>query len=323
MGDAEQGPAEHLDLFERMVLIRRFEEKVAEIFHQGHIAGYCHLYIGQEAVAVGSHAAARPTDPWVTGYRDHAIALLKGCEPRRVMAELCGRATGVSKGKGGSMHMFHVAERFYGGTGIVAGNLPIACGLAFAAEYRGTDDVVLALFGDGAINEGAFHEAMNLASLWSLPVVFLCENNFFGMGTPVDVASTETDLTRRALGYKMRVDKMDGMDVLAVREVMGRAVAYARRSRKPTFVEAITYRFVGHSMTDPQVYRTPEDVEAWKKKDPIDGIRRRILEADPAQAEALAEIERRVDEVVENAARFALESEEPPPEELWTDVLKG
>lgn len=322
MADARKSVETYRRYFEEMTLIRRFEQKTAEVFQQGHIAGYCHLYIGQEAVAVGTNASVRPTDPWAAGYRDHAIALLKGCEPRRVMAELCGRSTGVSKGRGGSMHMFNAAAGFYGGTGIVAGNLPIACGLAFASVYRGTDDVAIAIFGDGAINEGAFHEAMNLASLWQLPVIFLCENNSYGMGTPVDIASTETDLTRRAMGYKMRVDKMDGMDVLAVEEVMTRAADYARRERKPTFVEAITYRFVGHSMTDPQVYRAPQEIEAWKKKDPIEAIRAEILALDPSQEDLLREIEKKIDGIVEDAARFAIESPEPPLSDLHADILK-
>ncbi len=308
-------------LYRRMLLLRRFEEKTGEMYTAGKIGGYCHLYVGEEAVAVGAISILRDDDYCIGAYRDHAHAILKGCEPRKVMAELFGKATGVSKGKGGSMHMFDADKRFFGGDGIVAGEMPVAVGMAFAVEYTGGDQVVLCFFGDGAVNEGAFHEAMNLASLWSMPVIFLCENNQYGMGTPVSIASSETDVSRRATGYDVRIDKTDGMDVLAVREVCARAVEYCRSDRRPCFIEALTYRFVGHSMTDPQVYRKDEEISAWKEKDPITGLAARMKEQNAVTDEELAKMASDVEQEVEDAVKYADESADPSLDELCRDVL--
>jgi len=311
---------ELVKLYSQMVLIRLFEEKTNEMYHQGHISGYCHLYIGEEAVAVGALNALRPDDYVIGAYRDHGHAILKGSDPKRVMAELFGKITGVSKGKGGSMHMFNRETRFFGGDGIVAGELPVATGLAFAVEYRGGDEIVLCFFGDGAVNEGAFHEALNLASLWNLPVLFLCENNEWGMGTPVARASCSIELTERANGYCMRIEKTDGMDVLAVLDTARRAVEYCRSTRKPVFVEATTQRFVGHSVTDPQVYRTKKEIAKARERDPIETMKKILIDEGMKLPQELNDIEQEAAREVEKAAEFAKESEFPGPEELCSDV---
>ncbi len=311
------------NLYRKMFFVRRFEEKTAEMYKAGKIGGYCHLYVGEEAVAVGALSVIRNDDYCIGAYRDHAHAILKGCDPGRVMAELMGKATGVSKGKGGSMHMFDRAHRFFGGDGIVAGELPIAAGLAFAVQYRGGDQVVMCFFGDGAVNEGAFHEALNLSSLWSLPVVFVCENNQYGMGTPVSTASCDIDLSTRAEGYNIRIDKTDGMDVLAVREVCARSVDYTRTSRRPSFIEAVTYRFVGHSMTDPQVYRTKEEIDQWRERDPIPALAAAMTGRVPGVEAELADIRQQVEAEIEEIAKFADESPDPDPGDLLADVLSA
>lgn len=316
----EMPPEDLVKLYREMMLIRLFEEKTNEMYHQGHIGGYCHLYIGEEAVAVGVLNVLRPDDYLIGAYRDHGHAILKGCDPKRVMAELFGKATGVSKGKGGSMHMFNREKRFFGGDGIVAGELPVAVGLAFAIEYRGGDEIVLCFFGDGAVNEGAFHEALNLASLWNLPVLFLCENNEWGMGTPVADASCTIELTERASGYCMRIEKTDGMDVLAVLDTTRRAVKYCRDTRKPVFVEATTQRFVGHSVTDPQVYRTKEEIAKARERDPIETMKKLLIEEGIQLAQDLIEIEKDLAREVEEAAEYARQSPFPGPEELCSDV---
>jgi len=318
---ATEMPADDLvKLYGQMVLIRLFEEKTNEMYHRGHISGYCHLYIGEEAVAVGALNALRPDDYVIGAYRDHGHAILKGSDPKRVMAELFGKITGVPKGKGGSMHMFNRETRFFGGDGIVAGELPLAVGLAFAVEYRGGDEIVLCFFGDGAVNEGGFHEALNLAALWNLPVIFLCENNEWGMGTPVASASCSIELTERASGHCMRIEKTDGMDVLAVLDTTRRAVQYCRGTRKPVFVEAVTQRFVGHSITDPQIYRTKEEIAKAKKRDPIEAMKKRLIDQRIRLPQELNEIQQQAAREVEEAAEFAKESEFPRPEELCADV---
>ena len=317
-GDAAVG----LALLEQMQLIRRFEEKAAEMYALGKIGGFLHLYIGQEAVAVGAMSTLRPDDYAIAGYREHGHILAKGGDPRRIMAELFGRRDGVSKGKGGSMHMFDRSINFLGGHAIVGGYLPIATGVGFAIRYEDRDRVILCFFGDGSVPQGEFHESMNLASLWKLPVVFICENNRYAMGTAIQRALAQTDISKYAEAYAMPGEACDGMDVLAVRDCVGRAVARARESKVPTLVEARTYRFRGHSMRDPAaaVYRTKEEVEEEKRRDPIVGFRERLREAgalDEAAWQALAErVEARVNEAVE----FAEASPEPPAEWLTADV---
>jgi pyruvate dehydrogenase E1 component alpha subunit len=311
-----------LALLEQMHLIRRFEEKAAEMYALGKIGGFLHLYIGQEAVAVGAMSTLRPDDYAIAGYREHGHILAKGGDPRRIMAELFGRRDGVSKGKGGSMHMFDRAINFLGGHAIVGGYLPIATGVGFAIRYEDRDRVILCFFGDGSVPQGEFHESMNLAALWKLPVVFVCENNRYAMGTAIQRALAQTDISRYAQSYAMPGEACDGMDVRAVRDCVGRAVARARESKTPTLVEARTYRFRGHSMRDPAaaVYRTKDEVEEEKQRDPIVRFRERLLEEralDEAGWQALAE---RVEARVSDAVAFADASPEPPAEWLTQDV---
>ena len=316
------GAAVEAGLLEQMLLIRRFEEKAAEMYALGKIGGFLHLYIGQEAVAVGAIANLRPDDYAIAGYREHGHALAKGADPRRVMAELFGRRDGVSKGKGGSMHMFDKAINFLGGHAIVGGYLPIATGVGFAIRYEERDRVILCFFGDGSVPQGEFHESLNLASLWKLPVVFICENNRYAMGTAIQRALAQTDISRYAQAYAMPGEACDGMDVRAVRECVGRAVARARETKTPTLVEARTYRFRGHSMRDPAaaVYRTKDEVEVEKQRDPIALFRDRLLAEralDQAGWQALTE---RVEARVTDAVAFADASPEPPAEWLTADV---
>ena len=263
-----------------MVLIRRFEEKAAEAYALGKIGGFLHLYIGEEAVAVGATSAMRPDDYAVAAYREHGHCLAKGADPRRMMAELFGRIDGLSKGKGGSMHLFDKGVNFLGGHAIVGGHLPLATGVGFAIKYRGGDQLIACYFGDGAVPEGEFHESMNLAALWKLPVIFICENNRYAMGTSLERALAETEIWKFGRAYNMACEAVDGMDVLAVREVMARAVARARTEHAPTLIEARTYRFRGHSMRDPAgaVYRTKDEVEKEKLRDPIVLFRERALQ---------------------------------------------
>jgi pyruvate dehydrogenase E1 component alpha subunit len=311
-----------LALLEQMQLIRRFEEKAAEMYALGKIGGFLHLYIGQEAVAVGAMSTLRPDDYAIAGYREHGHILAKGGDPRRVMAELFGRRDGVSKGKGGSMHMFDRAINFLGGHAIVGGYLPIATGVGLTIRYEDRDRVILCFFGDGSVPQGEFHESLNLAALWKLPVVFICENNRYAMGTAIHRALAQTDIARYADAYAIPGEACDGMDVLAVRDCVGRAVARARATKTPTLVEARTYRFRGHSMRDPAaaVYRTKEEVEEEKRRDPIVGFRERLREAgalDDATWHGLAE---RVEARVTDAVAFADASPEPPAEWLTADV---
>jgi pyruvate dehydrogenase E1 component alpha subunit len=311
-----------LALLEQMQLIRRFEEKAAEMYALGKIGGFLHLYIGQEAVAVGAMSTLRPDDLAIAGYREHGHILSKGGDPRRVMAELFGRRDGVSKGKGGSMHMFDRAINFLGGHAIVGGYLPIAAGVGFAIRYEDRDRVILCFFGDGSVPQGEFHESMNLAALWKLPVVFICENNRYAMGTAIKRALAQTNIAKFAEAYGMPGEACDGMDVLAVRECVSRAVARARTSKAPSLVEARTYRFRGHSMRDPAaaVYRTKDEVEHEKLRDPIVGLRERLHEEellDDAGWQALAD---RVEARVNDAVAFADASPEPPAEWLTADV---
>lgn len=310
-----------LELYYEMAFIRRFEEAAGEFYTRGEIGGYCHLYNGEEGIGVGIMSVLRDDDYIVAPYREHGLAIARGADPRLIMAELFGKATGVSRGKGGSMHLFDSRRGFLGGDGIVGGTLPIAAGVGFAIKYRGGDQLALCLFGDGAIDQGAFHEAMNICSLWSLPVIFLCENNQFAYGTPVDQASATIDLSVRAKGYEMRIDKANGMDVLAVREVMSRAVRYVRNEGKPTFVEAFGYRYRGHSVVDPEKYREKEDVAFWKEKDPIIHMAKVLKEEHAVTDQDLKEISGRIEAEVEQAVQFAQQSPYPDSDELYKDIF--
>jgi pyruvate dehydrogenase E1 component alpha subunit len=315
-------PATGRQLLEEMLLIRRFEEKAAEMYALGKIGGFLHLYIGQEAVAVGAISVLRPDDYVIAGYREHGHVLAKGADPRRVMAELFGRRDGVSRGKGGSMHMFDRARHFLGGHAIVGGYLPIAAGVGFAIRYEARDQVILCFFGDGSVPQGEFHESLNLAALWKLPVVFICENNRYAMGTAIHRALAQTEIWRFAGPYGIPGEVCDGMDVFAVRECVGQAVARAREAKTPTLVEARTYRFRGHSMRDPAaaVYRTKEEVEEEKRRDPITLLRERLERAGALDAAGWDALAARVEARVADAVAFAEASPEPPAEWLTTDV---
>ena len=307
-----------------MALIRRFEEKAAEMYALGKIGGFLHLYIGQEAVAVGATSTLRPDDYAVSSYREHGHCLAKGSDPRRVMAELFGRRDGLSKGKGGSMHLFDKSVNFLGGHGIVGAHLPLAAGAGFAINYQGGDQVVLCFFGDGAVHEGEFHEAMNLVALWKLPVIYICENNRYAMGTAIHRALAQTEIWRFAETYGIHGEAVDGMDVLAVRECVGRVVERARRDKTPALIEARTYRFRGHSMRDPAgaVYRTREEVEREKQRDPIALLTARGLKDGVLSEADVRAIEQNVADAVDEAVAFAEASPEPPDSFLFTDVYK-
>ena len=307
-----------------MALIRRFEEKAAEMYALGRIGGFLHLYIGQEAVAVGAASTLRPDDYAVSSYREHGHCLAKGSDPRRVMAELFGRRDGLSKGKGGSMHLFDKSVNFLGGHGIVGAHLPLAAGAGFAINYQGGDQVVLCFFGDGAVPEGEFHEAMNLVALWKLPVIYICENNRYAMGTAIHRALAQTEIWRFAETYGIHGEAVDGMDVLAVRECVGRVVERARRDKTPALIEARTYRFRGHSMRDPAgaIYRTREEVEREKQRDPIALLTARGLKDGVLSEADVRAIEQNVADAVDEAVAFAEASPEPPASFLFTDVYK-
>ncbi|MEK7370730.1 MAG: pyruvate dehydrogenase (acetyl-transferring) E1 component subunit alpha, partial [candidate division NC10 bacterium] len=300
------------------------EEKAAEMYALGKIGGFLHLYIGQEAVAVGATSTLRPDDYAVSSYREHGHCLAKGSDPRRVMAELFGRRDGLSKGKGGSMHLFDKSVNFLGGHGIVGAHLPLAAGAGFAINYQGGDQVVLCFFGDGAVPEGEFHEAMNLVALWKLPVIYICENNRYAMGTAIHRALAQTEIWRFAETYGIHGEAVDGMDVLAVRECVGRVVERARRDKTPALIEARTYRFRGHSMRDPAgaVYRTREEVEREKQRDPIALLTARGLKDGVLSEADVRAIEKNVADAVDEAVAFAEASPEPPDSFLLTDVYK-
>ena len=311
---------ELLRFYREMLLIRRFEEKAGQLYGMGAIGGFCHLYIGQEAVVVGLEACARDGDQRVTSYRDHGHMLACGMDPKGVMAELTGRAGGYSRGKGGSMHMFSKDKAFYGGHGIVAAQVPIGAGLAFSNKYRGNDNVCFTYFGDGAANQGQVYETFNMASLWKLPAVFVIENNQYAMGTSLARASSTPALWTRGQAFGIPGEAVDGMDVLAVRAAGDKAVAHARAGEGPYILEMNTYRYRGHSMSDPAKYRTREEVRKMREEhDPIDQVRARLL-AGGAAEEELKDIDREIKAVVAEAAQFAQSSPEPAKAELWTDV---
>ena len=310
-------------MLRRMLLIRRFEEKTAEAYALGKIGGFCHLYIGQEAVAVGSLSALRDDDYAISSYREHGQALVRGIPPGAVMAELFGKATGCSKGKGGSMHLFDAGRRFLGGHGIVGGHIPLAAGIAFAVKYRGGDQVCVCFFGEAAVNIGAFHEALNMASVWKLPVIFVCENNRYGMGTAFERVAAVTDVVEHACSYDMAAEMVDGMNVLTVYAATRRAVERARKGGHPTLLEVRTYRYMGHSMSDPLhgVYRTKDEVEEQKKKDPITQLAEKLKEEKVIDQSALDAMDAAIHTEVDAAVKFADDSPDPDPAELYSDVL--
>ena len=308
------------NLLYQMILIRRFEERCAEAYSLGKIGGFCHLYIGQEAVAVGALSALRADDYVLTSYRDHGQAIAKGVSADEVMAELFGKAGGCSAGKGGSMHLFDAGVNFLGGHGIVGGQIPLATGVAFAAKYKGTDQATLCFFGEAAVNQGAFHESLNLAQLWKLPCIYICENNQYGMGTSLERAMSLRDVSQKACAYDMASEFVDGMDVLAVREAVERAVERARTDYLPTLLEVRTYRFMGHSMSDPGNYRTRAEIEKHQERDPIKLFMASLKEQGTIDDGAVKDIEARVREEVERSLKFADESPEPDPSELYTHV---
>jgi pyruvate dehydrogenase E1 component alpha subunit len=306
-----------VNFYREMLRIRLFEEECGRQYMQGKIRGFLHLYIGEEAIAVGSISVLQPDDYIVTHYRDHGHALARGIESKAVMAELFGKATGCSKGKGGSMHLFDVKRNFLGGYAIVGGQLPIATGLALAISYKGENKVVLAYLGDGALNEGEFHECMNLASIWKLPVLFFCENNLYGMGASVtDTFAMHDQIYKVAEAYKMPSKQIDGMNVLTVRDATHEAVEYMRRGSGPFFLEAKTYRFRGHSIADPAEYRKTGEVEEWQKRDPIPSFRKYLLKQEIALEAEIKAIEAEIEKEIEEAVRFAEESPWPTPEAL-------
>jgi pyruvate dehydrogenase E1 component alpha subunit len=313
----------HKDLFRSMMIQRRFEEKCAEAYALGKIGGFCHLYIGQEAISSGTMSVLRPDDYVITAYRDHGQALARGVTPRAVMAELFGRIDGCSRGKGGSMHMFDKNTNFLGGHGIVGGHIPIATGVGFAIKYRGGDQCIVCFFGDGAVNEGAFHEALNVSALWDLPVVYIIENNRYGMGTAISRSTANEDVVVRAKGYRMIGESVDAQDVFAVRDAMGRAVERARKEKRPTLLEMRTYRFMGHSMSDAVsgTYRSKDELEENMKRDPILLLHNIMYEEGEFTEGELKKIDDEAKAIAQDAWDFADASPEPPLEELYTDVL--
>lgn len=309
-----------INIYHQMILVRRFEEKSAEAYSTGKIGGFCHLYIGQEAVAIGAISAIRKDDYVLTSYREHAHAIAKGMSPESVMAELYGKATGCSKGKGGSMHMFDKEVGFLGGHAIVGGQIPLATGVAFATKYQGTDQVTLCFFGEAAVNQGAFHESLNMAQLWKVPCIYICENNQYGMGTSLQRAMSSHDISQKSCAYDIAAEFVDGMDVLAVREATLRAVERARKDYLPTLLEVRTYRFMGHSMSDPGNYRTRAEIERHQERDPIKLFSASLKEEGVLTDSEFQEVEAQVKQQVEKAVKFAEESPLPDPKELYTDV---
>lgn len=306
--------------YESMLLMRKFEEQAGQLYGQQKIKGFCHLYIGQEAVAAGTMSVLRPADAMITAYRDHALAIAKGISANAVMAELYGKITGCSKGKGGSMHIFSNEHRFFGGHGIVGGQIPLGAGIAFAEKYRGTDNVCVCYMGDGAVRQGSFHETLNMAMLWKLPVIFICENNNYAMGTSVSRTSNVTEIYKLGLAYDIPSKAVDGMSCEAVHHAMDEAVARARKGDGATFLEMQTYRYKGHSMSDPAKYRSKQEVEKYKSQDPIEVVLKTMKEKKYITDAQVEEIAHRVKTTVEESVRFAEESPYPDASELFKDV---
>jgi len=312
---------ELLAFYREMLLIRRFEEKAGQLYGMGLIGGFCHLYIGQEAIVVGLEAITKQGDKRITSYRDHGHMLACGMDPKGVMAELTGRADGYSHGKGGSMHMFSAEQNFYGGNGIVGAQVPIGTGLAFADKYRGTDNVTFTYFGDGAANQGQVYESFNMAELWQLPVIYVIENNQYAMGTALKRASSTPELYTRGAAFNIPGEAVDGMDVLAVRDAGARAAAFCRAGKGPYILEMKTYRYRGHSMSDPAKYRTREEVQKVRsERDAIDHVRELLVQGKHADEAALKAIDKEIKAVVNASADFAKASPEPELAELWTDI---
>jgi pyruvate dehydrogenase E1 component alpha subunit len=307
-------------LYRQMLLIRRFEERCAQLYVEGKIGGFLHLYIGQEAVGVGAMSLLRDDDYIITSYRDHGYALARGSDPRPLLAELCGKATGISRGKGGSMHFYDVPRGNFGGDGIVGGHLPVAAGIGYGIRLKGTEQVCLCFFGDGAVNEGAFHEALNVSALWDLPVVYIIENNRYGMGTSLDRASSVKDLYQRGSAYGIPRRDVNGMDLVAVRTVLGEAIDRARKEKVPTLIEAETYRYRGHSMSDPGKYRTKEEVEEMMKSDPVLMWGKRLLDQERFSQAELDAVDKQVLAEIDAAVEFVEQSPDPPQESLYQDV---
>jgi pyruvate dehydrogenase E1 component alpha subunit len=314
------GKETYLYWYEIMLLLRKFEEKTGQLYGMQKIRGFCHLYIGQEAVAAGAMTAIRENDNMITAYRDHGLAIAKGMTPNECMAELYGKATGCTKGKGGSMHFFSKEKRFFGGHGIVGGQIGLGAGIAFAEQYLGTDNVTLCYFGDGAARQGILHEAFNMAVLWKLPVVFICENNHYAMGTSVERTSKVLDIYRMADAFDMPGDTVDGMSCEAVHIAMERAVKRAREQEGPTFLEIKTYRYRGHSMSDPAKYRTKEELEDYREKDPINQVLKTILDNKYATEEEIEQINEKVKAQVDESVQFAEDSPWPDDSEVYKDI---
>jgi pyruvate dehydrogenase E1 component alpha subunit len=310
----------YLQWYESMLLMRKFEEKAGQLYGQQKIRGFCHLYIGQEAVLAGAMTVLGPDDSMITAYRDHAHALARGMSANEIMAELYGKATGCSKGKGGSMHMFSKKHKFFGGHGIVGGQIPLGAGVAFAEQYNGTKNVNVCYMGDGAVRQGALNETFNMAMLWKLPVVFVCENNGYAMGTSVARTTNMVDIYKIGLGFDMPCAPVDGMDPVAVHNAMDEAVLRARNGEGPTFLEMRTYRYKGHSMSDPAKYRKKEEVEEYKGKDPIEIIKKAIVENKYADEAWFEEVAEKIKKTVDDSVKFAEESPYPDPSELYNDV---
>ncbi|QNL50895.1 pyruvate dehydrogenase (acetyl-transferring) E1 component subunit alpha [Olivibacter sp. SDN3] len=310
----------YLEWYKSMLLMRKFEEKAGQLYGQQKIRGFCHLYIGQEAVVAGAMSVLRKEDSMITAYRDHAHAIAKGMDPNAAMAELFGKVTGCSKGKGGSMHFFDKENNFAGGHGIVGGQIPLGAGLAFAEKYNGTDNVCVCYMGDGAVRQGSLNETFNMAMLWKLPVVFVCENNGYAMGTSVKRTTNMIDIYKMGLGFDMPCAPVDGMDVVAVHNAMDEAVERARTGEGPTFLEIRTYRYKGHSMSDPAKYRTKEELEQYKERDPIAAVKHAILENKYADEKWFEQEEAEIKRIVDEAVKFAEASDYPKAEELYTDV---
>lgn len=313
---------EDLAAYRQMLLIRRFEEKAGQLYGMGFIGGFCHLYIGQEAVIAGMQMAIKDGDQMITAYRDHGHMLACGMDPKGVMAELTGRQGGYSKGKGGSMHMFSVEKNFFGGHGIVGAQVPLGTGLAFANKYRDKKNVCLTFFGDGASNQGQVYEAFNMAKIWHLPVVYIIENNKYAMGTSIERASSTTDLSQRGRSFDIPGEQVDGMDVRAVRVAGEKAVKWARDGKGPFILEMVTYRYRGHSMSDPAKYRSKEEVQEMRQEhDPIEQVRVRLIKSKTASEDALKSIDKEIRAIVNAAAEFAQQDAEPDDSELMTDIL--
>ena len=311
---------DYLDMYHEMVLIRRIEERSAELYQQGKIGGFLHLYIGQEAVSTGLISARKPQDRVITAYRDHGVAINSGIPARKVMAELLGKVTGTSKGKGGSMHMADVERNFWGGHAVVGAHLPIATGMALSDQYQEHPAVTICMFGDGATNIGFFHESLNLSKVWNLPILWVCENNKYGMGTTVDRASAVSEIRQKAEGYNIPNERINGMDVMEVRQASEKYLEYVREGNGPFFLEIITYRYRGHSMGDPERYRQKEEVERWQQDDPIGIFRRYLLEQEIANEGALDDLDMKATAEIEDAVEFAESSPEPEPEALFEGI---